>query len=487
MDEETASPFRTPERMNKQEDNKPRRNSAGKVMSSDGKQKELPRYLRASTGSCHDLCKYGRKNVSEEKPWRSKVKKTVKKLPDGMNESFSSGSSERKRVMAVKMKQELHCSDDASEIIKRELVKTTKSKLKSSPVSGSQTSGNANTTEKQKVVSKRSHSGRAAKKSNDTNPTHVQVSSPGLKPLKGKASRGNDNDMKIEKNIGASKVVSKKVSLTPRASFSSKPSIRLAGNSSLRKSQSLKASSSPPNQKPSNVQCSDEPKQLDSYPLEEKTLHVVEMEAENYKIAEEHDPNEKLCIADPSPPSSSSTQEDEDVGEYEEYTVSEAEGHDYQSQSDEPETAEEEDETLDGEEKPRGRNEGKSADEAQKLHFRRGRVVDVNSENGKPTRLKFRRGRALGENQTQNSHGRRSFKKVEHVAEDNDEHEEEKVVLRHQDVEEKKDGQGLFNNVIEATASKLVESRKSKVKALVGAFETVISLQESKPSSNSAT
>ncbi|KAL5544561.1 hypothetical protein UlMin_008345 [Ulmus minor] len=57
----------------------------------------------------------------------------------------------------------------------------------------------------------------------------------------------------------------------------------------------------------------------------------------------------------------------------------------------------------------------------------------------------------------------------------------EKVVLRHQKVEGKKEVQSLFNNVIEETASKLVETRKSKVKALVGAFETVISLQDNKP------
>ncbi|XP_070052183.1 uncharacterized protein [Nicotiana tomentosiformis] len=57
-----------------------------------------------------------------------------------------------------------------------------------------------------------------------------------------------------------------------------------------------------------------------------------------------------------------------------------------------------------------------------------------------------------------------------------------KVVLRHQDLQEKKDAQVLLNDVIEETASKLVESKKSKVKALVGAFETLISLQENKPS-----
>ncbi|PHT56171.1 hypothetical protein CQW23_04657 [Capsicum baccatum] len=56
-----------------------------------------------------------------------------------------------------------------------------------------------------------------------------------------------------------------------------------------------------------------------------------------------------------------------------------------------------------------------------------------------------------------------------------------KIILRHQDVQEKKDVQGLLNNVIEETTSKLVETEKSKVKALVGAFETVISLHN-KPS-----
>lgn len=57
----------------------------------------------------------------------------------------------------------------------------------------------------------------------------------------------------------------------------------------------------------------------------------------------------------------------------------------------------------------------------------------------------------------------------------------EKVVLRHRVVGGKKNDQKLFNNVIEETASKLVETRKSKVRALVGAFETVISLQDIRP------
>ena len=54
------------------------------------------------------------------------------------------------------------------------------------------------------------------------------------------------------------------------------------------------------------------------------------------------------------------------------------------------------------------------------------------------------------------------------------------VLRRRQDGKEtKRQEQVLLKNVIEETASRLVaEARKSKVKALVGAFETVISLQE---------
>lgn len=49
------------------------------------------------------------------------------------------------------------------------------------------------------------------------------------------------------------------------------------------------------------------------------------------------------------------------------------------------------------------------------------------------------------------------------------------VALRHQKTLDKKKSQRLYNNVIEETASKLVKTRKSRVKALVGAFESVIS------------
>lgn len=56
----------------------------------------------------------------------------------------------------------------------------------------------------------------------------------------------------------------------------------------------------------------------------------------------------------------------------------------------------------------------------------------------------------------------------------------ENVATKTQVPKAKKGSSVLSNDVIEETASKLREQRKNKVKALAGAFETVISLQEQK-------
>lgn len=118
-------------------------------------------------------------------------------------------------------------------------------------------------------------------------------------------------------------------------------------------------------------------------------------------------------------------------------------------------------------------------DDDDDIKFRRGKVLELLSEDNGPRRLKFRRGRVLDLNGEEGI-SRITFKKA--VIEERKENEEgEKVNLKHQEVE-KKDVQELFNIVIEETASKLAGDKKTKVGALVGAFETVISLQEETPS-----
>uniref|UniRef100_A0A0E0MNZ0 Calmodulin-binding domain-containing protein n=1 Tax=Oryza punctata TaxID=4537 RepID=A0A0E0MNZ0_ORYPU len=127
----------------------------------------------------------------------------------------------------------------------------------------------------------------------------------------------------------------------------------------------------------------------------------------------------------------------------------------------------------------------------RRLTFRRGKVLNLqsNSESSNnPRRLRFRPAKTAEDSNRSNestTRGRRTTKNSDSAtssgSKDSGSSKPEVVVLRHQDVKDKKKNeQGLFNNVIEETASKLVEARKSKVKALVGAFETVISLQESK-------
>ncbi|ONK75772.1 uncharacterized protein A4U43_C03F20390 [Asparagus officinalis] len=115
------------------------------------------------------------------------------------------------------------------------------------------------------------------------------------------------------------------------------------------------------------------------------------------------------------------------------------------------------------------------------MKFRRGKVINPMPENDTPRMLKFRQPKGTNEKNkdvVRTIQRRRvsSGSSAELIAPSL---ETPAVVLRHQDLQEK-ESQALFNDVIEETASKLVETRKSKVKALVGAFETVISLQESR-------
>lgn len=121
-----------------------------------------------------------------------------------------------------------------------------------------------------------------------------------------------------------------------------------------------------------------------------------------------------------------------------------------------------------------------------KMAFRSGKVINVQAETNVPTRIKFRH--VKSGNMINKGEGGIGVNKVARKKRDSGCFGDTKstpptgtpaVLLRHQDSPEDKNGATVsFNHVIEETASKLAETRKSKVKALVGAFETVISLQE---------
>ncbi|GMJ04112.1 hypothetical protein like AT5G39380 [Hibiscus trionum] len=289
------------------------------------------------------------------------------------------------------------------------------------------------------------------------------------------------SDMKTGKTTATSKVALEVVSPSHRASLSRRASLSGAISLSAKKNRNLKVVLPRKNHNEvgnaKTEQLFDEHVESNGDILEEKTLYVIKLETENVVL--ESDKNEN-CAAEMSPPALDES----------EYNVTKAK---YDSDS-----AFNEDKTVNMEEADISEIENGGIPikygtvftddnhcQPVKLSFRRGTVVDIQSDNDCPRQLEFRQGSVLGENENSTTEGHITFTRREVDGDTNDnEPGEGTVVLRHQDVVEKQDGKGLFNIIIEETANKLVEARRSKVKALVGAFETVISLQETKPSSN---
>ncbi|XP_047311221.1 uncharacterized protein LOC124914675 [Impatiens glandulifera] len=123
-------------------------------------------------------------------------------------------------------------------------------------------------------------------------------------------------------------------------------------------------------------------------------------------------------------------------------------------------------------------------DISKKVNFRRGKVIDLKPISTTPKKLNFKLARVGVEIQSGKINSmKRSGSRKEGVEKTSNGSSSNpgKVVLRHRGIEEgsnRRESQSSVNNVIEETANKLVQTRKSKVKALVGAFETIISLKD---------
>jgi len=590
MAEEGVNLPLTPE-ITKSDGNNLRRNSTGKASSSNGGETVLPHYLRASTGSCHDFCKYGRKHALEAKARSHILKRVVKKTPDteyllvsvdlpgrkktpvvklkpssdskshesdipqtikqevptqlpvSKNPTESKVLAERRKTSGVKFKSSPHVKTrtyDPPKTMKREVSSSSEkvevsskkgsSKAKNlnlsmkpesltvKPISSPKFSGGISSLRKgdvkigkrevssssekvevysKKVLSKAKNLNLSMKHATSLKPESLTVKPISSPKFSGGISSLRKSDVQIGKTTGTSKVAVKKALPSPTASLSLESSVNRVAGLNERKHRDLKAVSPLMNK---NKIREAEPKQPNNDEVVEKTLYVIKMETENKTL--ECDQNEGFAIelspALPSSPKSSSLPNAPSSSSYEEESQEESEcmmsEAEYDSLSENNvENIEEADSSEEG---CKGRptkagmvcSEDKNC-QPSKLKFRRGKVVDVHSVNNSPRRLKFRQGKLLGEDQNVKADARRrSFKRTEGVDGDTNGSEpgSQKVVLRHQDVQGK-NAQGLFNNVIEETASKLVETRKSKVKALVGAFETVISLQDKKPSANTVT
>ncbi|KAI3987760.1 hypothetical protein MKX01_028494 [Papaver californicum] len=500
-----------------------RRNSTGKTSTSGSGEKVIPHYLSATSNSCHEFCKYGRKHDFEEekrptlKELRAKmiqdkkVGKTVNQVEIKFT-SIKSKTSPHQQVQVYEapkiIKKETASSsnrDNVSErkassdqlvqvsetpkIMKKETTssRTSVSKPKSSPVQLVQVLETPKTMKKETTSFKRT-TGSEPKASPDqlvqvletpkiikkkatsfkrtdvsAKPSTEKLSLSPLSTSGGVTGRRNSEN-KVLKMNGVSKIGQKKTVVLPKASLSPRLSVNRVASLITKSKVPKTGSSLSRNQKVkkdgSNLSSNEE--------VREKTLYIINPQPKEGNLEAGGVEKER--------------QEGEECQESE-YTT-----------DDEIEALSETGEDVNGnpvdkekyKRKPRKTVHVEDEELARKLKFRRGKVVNPQAENNGTRRLKFNRGKVLESNQNGADDNRRRYRKSEVYNDDtnNGKPESENVVLRHQDEQGKKDAQGLYNNVIEETASMLVEKRKSKVKALVGAFETVISLQESKPSSH---
>ncbi|CAI9777411.1 unnamed protein product [Fraxinus pennsylvanica] len=508
------------------------RNSTGNLDSSNNSQHAVPHYLRASTGSCHDFCKYGRKHAFEEKARRPFLKRMTKPESNKQSPVKTTVPAEIKKVMVIEHKLSPECKIHSANVksyspknkpfLEAKIhspnkktssgIKTSIRKHKPSPITKASSLDPpeiikreiSSPSTKVEVGQKRDTSTdnkmpRDEKKTNNLSKKHSP--SVQLKPVKVKPSsspsgtldvihgKGRKScDVKIGRKMAAHKLSDGKKGAPPTASLSPKISLSRTISLKSRRARSLKPVSMLKDQ---NMMCKTETKISNDEKVPEKTLHVIKTEIGNNLsefIPNDHvipipSPSSPKSLSNEKPSSLSSQEEEEEEEEEEETEYTDSEADDFVSDYDTIEEIGGIETAEDTNNKTRRKSTVISEDKdgtPSKLKFRRGKVVDLQSDNSSPRRLRFRRGRVLGEDQ--NGKGdlkRRIFKKGGSNDDKNGtDPSSKKLVLKHQDVQGKKDAQGLFNNVIEETASKLVVSRKSKVKALVGAFETVISLQE---------
>ncbi|KAL2505000.1 Plant calmodulin-binding protein-related [Abeliophyllum distichum] len=491
------------------------RNSTGKPDSLNSSQHNVPHYLRASTGSCHDFCKYGRKHAFEVKGRSPLLKRMTRPESNKQNRVETTLPAEIKKEMIIEHKlspdSKIHSpgvksnSPKCKPLLEAKIhspdkktssgIKTGMRKHKPSPTTKTSSlvppeiikreillPSREVEVELKRDTSTENKMPRDEKKTNNLSKKHspsVQLKSVKVKPssspsdiLDGIHGKGrNSSDVKTGRKLAAPRLSEGKKLAPATASLSPKISLSRTISLKARRARSLKPVSTLKDQAGMHKT---ETKISNDVKVPEKTLHVIKTEIGNNLL--EFIPNGHVIPSLPPPlsPKSLSNAKSSSLSSHEqeeetEYTDSEAD--DFVSDYDTSEEVGRIETVEDNHKMTRRKSTVISEDKdgaPLKLKFRRGKVVDLQSDNSSPRRLRFRRGRVLGEDQ--NGKGdlkRRIFKK----GGSNDDKNgtgpsSRKVVLKHQDVQGKKDAQGLFNNVIEETAilSKRLEGSSTWIK-----------------------
>ncbi|XP_028796632.1 muscle M-line assembly protein unc-89-like [Neltuma alba] len=429
-----------------------------------------------------------------EPPSKSAARKkiTTKKMEaspksTAKNVETSPKSADKKVVMSRKSTAEVVTSSKStakvgitSKSVVKKVITSPKSTVKNVEASNSMVRTSSKPTPLNAKKMKSSEKHVAPLKSNS-----ITVCSVSSMNASGGSNGESNSKLKMEKRAASLKVAARKLMTPLRAPLPSKSSLSNNGVVSInaREHKNLKIASHSKNQLKTRKF---EHKKPGNDAVVEKTLYVIKMESGNKSLQTDRDTGNNVAFSphSSSPPKfSSSSQESKEESEY---TTSEGKEDSF-SVNPEGELMKS-GEALEVKDIGQPRmvrivSSEEKASQISALTFRRGKLVELQSEITSPRRLKFRRATGSGDNAMVKAESLRSFKRryesgIDRMGTPTG---PEKVVLRRQGTQGKRDGHGLFNNVIEETANKLAEIRKSKVKALVGAFESIISLQERKP------
>ncbi|KAL4322648.1 hypothetical protein HN51_067776 [Arachis hypogaea] len=467
-----------------------RRHSTGKLSAGIGEQKALPHYLRSSTGSCHDHCKFGKNEETEAKKRPSIPKSGERKIirrnseeviggvtifVDKRRASLDSKAMQKisvfKNTESVKsMVQNSHTSDSQKQIGNEVPMNRNRTSLAKKMREGT-SSREISKKEETPLISTAKIIGTSSKKPSskdiELSDKHVIFVNANAEATRKTVSKNSSMDfggsksreIKIEKKREVISAVASpsRVSLPSlKASLKRIPSINARKHKSLKIASNLKNQTKPRKENP-------EPQHNE---VEEKTLYILEVENESQTLQSDHQnesPDTESSLSN-SPLTQSSSEErgietEKATTEFGEDTSSGSNGIACMENVNN-------NNTLEAEENDKPRKDEISCskeEEGQVLRkveiFSRQMVETQTEKRHNPRKLKFKRGSMLWNN----AKGEAT----------------QGVVLRN-NLKGKKYGEALMNNVIEETANKLVEIQRSKVKALVGAFESIISQQNSK-------
>ncbi|MED6182258.1 hypothetical protein PIB30_026911 [Stylosanthes scabra] len=380
-----------------------RRHSTGKLSAGIGEQKSVPHYLRASTGSCRDCCKFRRNEETETKKRPSIPKISERK---SLNRSSNEVPMIRNRTPLAKVNS-------------REIsMAKTHSKLASKMIGTS--------------------SRKPSSKDIELSDKHVISVNANAEAMDVGGGGSRSSEIKIEKKEPL------EASLNRVLSFNA------------RKHNSLKIVSHVKNQTKPRKENAEEHNEV-----EEKTLYILEVENES----QIESPDTESSLSN-SPLRQSSFEEagvesEKVTNEFEEDTSSASNGIESMANGNNNNTLEAEEKVMVKKDETACSKEKEGQVLRKVKIFSRKMVEETKTEKrNSPRKLKLKRGSLFWNNNPKDE-------------------STQGVALRHHLKNKKNDEEALQNNVIEETANKLVEIQRSKVKALVGAFETIISQQNS--------